>query len=211
MKKQELRRTFLRAFAYDNVVLVQALGLCPIIAAGVSLQRGVALTVCTAAVLLPSSLLMSLAGKKLPPIVRTPLYTVLAMVLMVLCAWLMAVYVSPELYASLYIYLPLMAVNSLFTYHAGGYSVGKNPLSAMADALGTAAGFGVVICIISALREMASAGTLWGIPLGYDVRFTEAAYPYAAFILLAFMAALLQHLKTKYMRTLKEEEAIIGE
>jgi electron transport complex protein RnfE len=209
--KQNAGRVFLRAFAYDNVVLVQALGLCPIIAAGISLQRGVALAVCTAAVLLPSSLLMTSLGKKLPPAVRTPLYTILAMVMMVLCGWVMSEYISPELYASLYIYLPLMSVNTLFTYHAGGFSVGHKPMWAIADTLGTAAGFGVVICIISALREMASAGTLWGIPLGYDFRFTEAAYPYAAFILLAFMAALLQHLKMKYMHTLVEQEAIIRE
>ena len=35
-KNLGLRRIFMRTFAYDNIVLTQALGLCPIIAAGVS-------------------------------------------------------------------------------------------------------------------------------------------------------------------------------
>ena len=37
-----------------NVVLSKALGLCPILADGVTLKSGVALTVCTALVMLPS-------------------------------------------------------------------------------------------------------------------------------------------------------------
>ena len=41
-KKLGLGRIFMRTFAYDNIVLTQALGLCPIIAAGVSLKRGLA-------------------------------------------------------------------------------------------------------------------------------------------------------------------------
>lgn len=210
-EKGQLRQVFLRSFAYDNVVLVQGLGLCPIIAAGTTLQKGVALTACTAAVLLPSSLLMSAIGKKLPPALRTPLYTILAMVLMLACGYVMSEYVSPELYASLYLFLPLMAVNTLFTYRAGGFSVGRKPLLAMTDAIGTSLGFGVVICIISTLREMVVTGTVWGKPLDYEARFPEAAYPFAAIILLGFMAALLRHIRSKGTQTLTEEEATLGE
>ena len=205
------RRAFARAVATDNVVLVQGLGLCPIIAAGTTLQRAVALTVCTAAVLLPSSLLMSAIGKRLPAVFRAPLYTLLAMAMMVGCAFLMTAYVSPELYASLYVFLPLMAVNTLFTYHAGGVSVGQHPLVAIADAVGTAFGFGLVICVVSALREIAINGTVWGASLDLQVRFPEAAYPFSAIILLGFMAALLRQIKQKYMRTLETEEAVLRE
>lgn len=203
---QRIRRVFLKTFASENIVLVQALGLCPIIAAGVSLQKGVALTVCTAAALIPSSLLMSAIGKKLPNAVRPPVYTLLAMALMVGCGWVLTTYISPELYASLYLFLPLMSVNTLFTYHAGGFSVGRHPLLALTDAIGTSAGFGVVICIVSALREMAIDGTVWGKPVGYEARFPEAAYPFAAFILLGFMAALLQHIKNRHLHALEDEE-----
>ena len=209
--KEQMRHVFSRAFAYDNVVLVQGLGLCPIIAAGTTLQKGVALTVCTAAVLLPSSLLMAAVGKKMPAALRTPIYTILAMVLMVACGFVMNTYVSPELYASLYVFLPLMAVNTLFTYRAGGFSVGRHPLLAITDAVGTSLGFGVVICVISTLREMAATGTIWGKPLGYAARFPEASYPFAAIILLGFMAALLRHIRSKKAGTLTEEEAILGE
>lgn len=208
---ERIKQVFLRTFASENVVLMQGLGICPIIAAGTSLQRGVALTVCTFAVLLPSSLLMSAVGKKLPPFLRAPVYTLLAMALMVACGLVMTTYVSPELYASLYVFLPLMSVNTLFTYHAGGFSVGRHPLLAVTDSVGTALGFGLVICIVSTLRELAISGSVWGVPVGFEARFPEAAYPFAAIILLGFMSAALQQIKMKYMHTLDEEEAVIGE
>ena len=200
-----IRQVFLHAFSQENIVLVQALGICPIIAAGISLQRGVALTVCTAAALIPSCLLMSVIGKKIPSVMRPPLYTLLAMAMMVGCAWLMTTYISPELYASLYLFLPLMSVNTIFTYRAGGYSIGRHPLLALTDAVGTSLGFGVVICVVSALRELAISGTIWGKPMGYEARLPEAAYPFAAFILLGFMAALLQQIKSRYPQTSAEE------
>ncbi len=210
-KKLGLGRIFMRTFAYDNIVLTQALGLCPIIAAGVSLKRGLALTVCTAAVMIPCSLLMATVGKRLSAVVRAPLYAVLATALMVGCAFLLTTYVSPELYASLYLFLPLVSVNTLFTYHAGGFSAGRTPLQALFDALGTSCGFGVVICVVSALREMAIAGKVFGIPLPYEARFPEAAYPFAAFILLGFMAAFMQHIRIRRLHNENGKEELLNE
>ncbi len=209
-KSRGIRRAFVQTFASDNIVLVQALGICPIIAAGVSLQRAVALTACTLVVMIPCSLLMSTIGKKVSSLWRAPLYVLLAMALMVGCGWVLTTYVSPELYAHLYLFLPLMSVNSLFTYHAAGFSSGRRPLLALVDAIGTSLGFGLVICIVSTLRELAISGTVWGIPVGFEARFPEAAYPFAAFILLGFMAAILQQLKKRYLRG-SQEEVLIGE
>ena len=58
---------FWASFLSRNIVLVQAVGLCPIILAGTTLQKGVALAVCTLLVLLPVSLVMSLVGERLSP------------------------------------------------------------------------------------------------------------------------------------------------
>ena len=191
---------FFASFLSRNIVLVQAVGICPIIMAGTTLQNGVALTACTLAVLVPVSLIMSLVGEKLSPWMRPPLYTVLAMGLMVLSAWVLEAYVSAELYDKLYVFLPLMAVNTLFTYRAGGYSVQHSPLLALLDALGSGLGFGIVICAVSALREILTQGTLWGQPVEVAFRFSAAALPAVGFMMLAFMAAALQWLKAALSR-----------
>ncbi len=192
-----------------NFVLIQALGLCPVLAAGVTLKQGVALTVCAAVVQLPLAFIMGLVGKRLPNWLRPALYVLLASLLMVGAAYIMEVFISPELYAKLYLFIPLMAVNMMHSRNSGMGSVIR-PLATIADGLGSTVGFGLVICIISALREMAAFDTLWDIPLGYTVALPEAAAPFAAFILLGFMSAFLQWIRqrvTAYFRKREEENA----
>ena len=193
---KNLFHVFMETFLVKNIVLVQAIGICPIIAIGINLQYGVALTLCTAAVLLPCSLFMSVFGDKVVPWARPLFYTIGASLLLVGAAYLVDNFVSHEIYAALYLFLPLMAVNTIFTYRAGGFSVSHHPIVAVVDALGSALGFGIVICIVSGLREIAIQNTLWGIQLPLDLRLPEASYPFAAFILLGFMAALLQWVKS---------------
>ena len=192
----KLTGIFMDTFLLRNIVLVQAIGLCPIIAVGVNLQYGVVLTLCTAAVLLPCSLCMSFFGDRFPDWLRAPTYTVGASVLLIGAAAIVDRCISNEVYAALYLFLPLMAVNTIFTYRAGGFSVSNRPAAALVDALGSSLGFGIVICVVSALRELASFGTLWNIPVGLRWTLPEAALPYAAFIILGFMAAFLQWVKS---------------
>ena len=194
----KLTGIFIETFIVNNIVLIQAIGICPIIAVGTNLKYGVALTLCTAAVLLPTSLFMSLYGDKLPAAARPPVYTLGASALLVGVAFLVDRFISTELYASLYLFLPLMAVNTIFTYRAGGFSVSNRPAAALVDALGSVCGFGLVIC-----------ATLWDKPMGFDLRLPEAAQPFAAFILLGFMAAFLQWIKAgvSHFFQRKEEES----
>ncbi len=194
--KRELIGIFLDTFLFQNIVLIQAIGLCPIILAGVNLKQGLALAVCTIAVLLPASLLMSALGEKIPPLLRAPLYTLWAALLMTGASYLLNRFVSTELYAALYLFLPLMAVNSIITYRAGGFAVRNRPLPAVVDALGSGLGFGVVIGVVSALREVIISGTLWDVPIGVPFRLPQAALPFMGFLMLGLMAAFVQWVKT---------------
>ena len=198
MNKPDTRRRmwrntqlFVENAVTNNIVLIQALGLCPIIAAGTTLQNGVALTVCTAVVLIPLSLFIALAGNWLPKWLRPAIYVLLASLLLVGTAYLMDRYVSTQLFAELHLFIPLMAVNMLYTRSVGFSSI-VNPVATVVDALGSTVGFGLVICVISALREMAVHGSLWGIDLGFESTVSAGSAPFIAYLMLGFMAALLQ-------------------
>ena len=199
---------FIDGFLVNNIVLVQAVGFCPIIAVGTHLQYGVVLTVCTVVTLILSSLFMSLFGEAIPHWLRTPVFTLGSGAFLLIAAILLDQYISHELFAKLYVFLPLTAVNNLLSYRAGGYSVGKKPLVAVVDALATSLGFGLVICAVSAMREVVAYNTLWGAPVEFAVKLPEAALPFAAFILLGFMAAGLQWVKSVTRRVLRRKEAV---
>lgn len=202
----ELRYVFLSAFLENNIVLVQAIGICPILAVGITLQNGVVLSVCTAAVLLPSSLFMSLLGERLPAWLRPPIYTVGAALILLGAAIIIDSFISHELYAALYVFLPLTAVNTLISFRAGGFSVNHNPVVALTDALASTMGFSLVICIVSAIREAVALGTLWGKPVKLDIRIPEMALPFAAFLLLGFISALLQWSKSVIVHRTRRKE-----
>lgn len=91
---RHLASLFFDTFLLQNIVLIQAVGICPIIGAGVNLKYGVTLTVCTAAVLLPTSLCMSLFGEKIPSWLRPPVYTVGASLLLLLAAFILDSFIS---------------------------------------------------------------------------------------------------------------------
>lgn len=189
--------TLWNAFLPQNVVLAQALGLCPILAIGFNLHYGVALSACVVVTLVLTDLLFALLSKRIASRLQPVVYVLLSSILLLGAAALLRVVISAEIYAHLYLFLPLMAVNTLYTYRSAiAPSAPRVSLAiTLADSLGCALGFSLVLCVASALREMAIYGTLWNLPLGYEVRFPEAEHPFIGFILLGFMAAILQWCK----------------
>lgn len=198
MNKPQMRREFWRGTTLfvenavtNNIVLIQALGLCPIIGASTTLQNGVVLTVCTAAVLLPLSLLMAFFGHRLPKWLRPAVYVMVASLLLVGTSFVLSRHISSPLYAELHHFIPLIAVNMLYARTVGFSSI-AHPVSTVVDALGSTVGFGAVICAISALREVLAFGTLWNQPVDTSVTLPQTTAPFIAFILLGLMAATLQ-------------------
>lgn len=197
-KRQKVKREFwhttnllVENAVTNNIVLIQALGLCPIIGAATTLQSGVVMSICTAAVLLPLSLLMAFLGSYLPKWLRPAVYVLLASLLLVGTSSLLTHYISGELFAKLHHFIPLIAVNMLYARTVGFSSI-AHPVSTVVDALGSTLGFGIVICGVSALREVLAFGTLWDKPVEISWSLPHADTPFVAFILLGLLAAGLQ-------------------
>ena len=197
-KRQKVKREFwhttnllVENAVTNNIVLIQALGLCPIIGAATTLQSGVVMSICTAAVLLPLSLLMAFLGSYLPKWLRPAVYVLLASLLLVGTSSLLTHYISGELFAKLHHFIPLIAVNMLYARTVGFSSI-AHPVSTIVDALGSTLGFGIVICGVSALREVLAFGTLWDKPVEISWSLPHADTPFVAFILLGLLAAGLQ-------------------
>lgn len=197
-KRNKMRREFWRTThlfvenaVTNNIVLIQALGLCPVIAVSTTLQNGVVMAACTAAVMIPLSLIMAFLGGSMPKWLRPAVYVTLAALLLVGCSFILERYISAELYAKLHHFIPLIAVNMLYARTVGFSSI-VHPVATIMDAVGSTVGFGLVICIVSALREMLAFGTLWNVPMDTAIVLPQTTAPFTAFILLAFLAAALQ-------------------
>ena len=215
-KRNKMRREFWRTThlfvenaVTNNIVLIQALGLCPIIAISTTLQNGVVMAACTAAVMLPMSLMMALLGGIMPKWLRPAVYAFLASLLLMGCSFILERHISAELYAGLHHFIPLIAVNMLYARTVGFSSI-MHPVATVMDSFGSTVGFGLVICAVSAIREVLAYGTLWTKPVNIDITLPGITAPFAAFILLAFLAASLQwtrqRISTFFRRKGEDEE-----
>lgn len=187
----ELRRIFLNGVVYKNPVLFSALGLFPAVAAATTLKNGVALCVMMAILLLPICLLFSLIGNRIPAWLKPAVILLLCAGLYIPISLVMKS-LLPQGIGSLGIYAPLMIANALVFSRAEGFASKHVLIAALSDALGCTIGFGIVTCVLAAIRELAAYNTLWGRPLG-GFKISGAALPFAGFILAGFLAAILQY------------------
>ncbi len=198
--RKHYRSLFVNRAFKSNLVLVEGVGLCPLIGGATTLKTSVTMFVCTTVTLIITSLFMLAVGKKLPSLLRIPIHTLCASALLCGEAYLINTTVSTEIYASLYLFLPLLAVTTLFAYHGDNAVSDFDARAGFLDAFASSLGFGFVLCLVGALREIAAKRTLWDIPLPLSIDLPQASLPFAAFILLGLLAALLQrgnHLANK--------------
>lgn len=206
---KKYRRLFIDRAWTNNLVLVEGIGLCPLIGGATTLKSSVTMFLCTMVTLILTNLFMLAVGRKLPNVLRIPVHALCAMVLLCGEAYGINHYVSTELYASLYLFLPLLAVTTLFAYH-GENTVGDfDPRAGFVDAFASSIGFGTVICLVGAVREIAARRTLWDKPLPLAVDLPQASLPFAAFLLLGLMAALLQRGKHLADNNAKRRETTV--
>ena len=180
----------------ENPLFIQVLGTCPTLAVTTSAVNGLGMGLSTTAVLILSNILISLLRNIIPDKVRLPAEIVIIASFVTVCDMLMEGF-TPELYASLGIYIPLIVVNCIILGRAEAYAMKNGPMLSAFDGIGMGLGFTVALVIIGAIRELLGAGTIFGaqiMPGGYEPVSIFILAP-GAFLVYAFVTALQNKLK----------------
>lgn len=187
----------------NNAVLVQLLGLSPLLAMSHSVATALGLGLATLAVLVASSVAVALLRKRTPDAVRIPLFLLLIATFTACIELLLQAYRYP-LYQALGIFVPLIAANG--TLLASAAARRERSLAAAArGGLLTGLGFAWVLVLLGALRELLGQGTLcrnmdllfgpgaaaWQLQVLPDnYEFPLWVLPPGAFLLIGFLLAL---------------------
>ena len=154
------------------------LGMCPTLAVTSSAINGVGMGLSTTVVLVMSNLLISMFRKIIPNGVRVPAFIVVVASLVTVVEFIMKAY-TPDLSASLGVYIPLIVVNCIILGRAESYA-SKNPvLESVFDGLGMGLGFTVGLTCIGLIRQI----------LGANLGITVFIMAPGAFLVLAFLVA----------------------
>lgn len=187
----------LRNAGIFNPVLVQAVGLCPVVAMATTIKGAALLSIVAAIAITLSEVIASAFLKVIPRWVRTGIYIIIGCAFVVPIMYLIEK-LNPELFGTLGIYLPVMAVNSLLVLRCERFAVRIKPLAALADGATASAGYAVVLLLVGAIREIIGSGAIAGFKFWEGRTLTGLLLPFGGFLMIGFAGAALRSLISTY-------------
>ena len=179
-----------------NPVLIQAAGLCAIVAVATTLKTAVPLAAAFFPVLIITQVFACLALKKVPRWIRVAIYLLIGTAIIAGIIYAIDTFM-PEISLGAGIYLALTAANSIIALHCEKLAVKTDLRHAFFDSVATALGYAAVIIPVGALREMIGSSTIWGANIKIPMTYPAILMPFGGFLVLAFFAAALKALINK--------------
>lgn len=187
----------LRNAGIFNPVLVQAVGLCPVIAMATTLEGSALLALVAATAITLCELIASVFLKAVPRWVRTGLYIIFGGAI-ITPFMILIEKLNPELFGSLGIYLPVMAVNSLLVLRCERFAVKLSPSAALKDGLTASLGYAAVLLLVGTIREILGSGSIAGFKFYEGKTLSGLLLPFGGFLMLGFAAAALRTFISEY-------------
>lgn len=179
-----------------NPVLIQAAGLCAIVAVATTLKTAVLLAAAFFPVLIITQVFACLALKRVPRWIRVAIYLLIGTAIIAGIIYAIDTFM-PEISLGAGIYLTLTAANSIIALHCEKLAVKTDLRHAFFDSVATALGYAAVIIPVGALREIIGSSTIWGANIKVPMTYPAILMPFGGFLVLAFFAAALKALINK--------------
>ena len=144
----------------NNPALVQLLGLCPLLAVTGSVVNALGLGLATLAVLMGSNIAVSLIRGGVTDAIRIPAFVMIIATFTTCTELLMKAY-TYELFQILGIFIPLIVTNCAILGRAEAFASKNRVVPAAIDGLMMGLGFGLVLVLLGAIREILGSGTLF--------------------------------------------------
>ena len=192
----------------NNPVVMQGMGLAPLVVLATSGQNAVMLAVAVALLLVPSRVLACLLSrlvplhdedpapetlqKKLLP--RALVYGFSTAVVYLAVYPILNMLFSTSL-LSLGIYLPLLTMEPLLTYRFG--RVQETLHKAVSKGLRITVGYALLLMLLGCVREWLALGTVFGTPVGQRAVLPMAGMPAGGFIVLGVLCAVWRALAAR--------------
>ncbi len=207
MRETTPQQDLLRGIWRENPVLIQMLGLCPVLAVTSTVKNSVAMGLATFFVLCGSSFLVSLFKRFIPHEVRISTY-ILIIASFVTVADMTLEALVPVIHKALGAFIPLIVVNCMILGRQEAFAAKRSVGRSLLDAVGTGVGFIIALLMLGTVREVVGYGTFLGISL-----FGPSYEPWVVMILPpgGFLTLGVLLLGLNWLRRHREERATLGE
>lgn len=144
----------------NNIVFVQALALCPLLAVTGTASNGLGMGLASTVVFILSGISISLVRNIITPQVRIPIFVLIIAVLVTLVDMSMNAWVH-ELHKVLGLFIPLIVTNCAILGRAEAFASRNALLPSLVDGAMMGLGFTLALVILGASREIIGSGTLF--------------------------------------------------
>ena len=199
----------------NNPVIMQGMGLAPLVVLATSGRSALMLAAAVALLLTPSRLLSFLLSKLVPLQEHASEEELRAKLLprgLLYCGTAAVVYMAvypilDRLFGvellTLGIYLPMLVVEPLIIYRYG--RVQETVRKALSKGVRVTVGYAAVLLLVGCIREWLAAGTVFGFAVGDTVLLPLASMPAGGFLLLGVLSAVWRALAARYKAFLTNE------
>lgn len=157
MKKDGKLAVFVNPLVRENAILVNLLGLCPVLGITTSLNNALGMGIAVIMVLFFTNTFISLIRRWVPNEVRIPVFIVIIASFVTMVQFLMNAF-TPDLATSLGTFIPMITVNCIILGRAEAFASKHGVVDSMLDGLGTGVGFLISCLVLSFFRELLGTG-----------------------------------------------------
>jgi len=183
----------------ENPTFVLVLGTCPTLAVTTAAINGIGMGAATTFVLVFSNLMIAALKDLIPNKVRIAAFIVIIATFVTIVDLVMKAF-TPDLYATLGIFIPLIVVNCIILGRAEAFAQKSSVVPAILDGLGMGIGFTLAITLMGGIRELLGNGSIFDIKLVGDNASTILIFilPPGAFITYGYLIAIMNRIKKRY-------------
>lgn len=148
----------------SNPITVQVLGICSALAVTAQLKPSVVMALSVMAVMAFSNVIISLLRNTIPNRIRIIVQLVVIASLVILVDQVLKAFVY-DVSKQLSVFVGLIITNCIIMGRLEAFALGNRPWQSFLDGLGNAAGYGVILIIVGAVRELFGSGSLYGLKI----------------------------------------------
>jgi len=159
----------------QNPITVQVLGICSALAVTAKLEPSIVMALSVLFVLVFSNLIVSLIRNGIPSRIRIIVQLVIVAALVILVDQILKAF-AYEVSKQLSVFVGLIITNCIIMGRLEAFALSNKPWPSVLDAIGNAAGYGLILVIVGFVRELFGSGTLSLPGLGSIEVIPEAFY-----------------------------------
>ena len=168
----------------DNPVTTQLLGICSALAVTTKLETSVVMTISLTAVLTCSNVIISAMRNIIPGKIRMIVELIVIASLVIITDQILKAFAF-QISKQLSVFVGLIITNSIVMGRAQAFALANPPIASLLVGIGNGLGYGVILVIVGAIRELLGSGTLYDIKIVPDFMYDDWGYTNMGLMVLA--------------------------